>query len=56
MAADPPGPAKTPGEGETDVPPPLGTWNRIYALVLGALAVHTALDLRAPRRPVPPIA
>ena len=38
MAAEPP-----PGDAEQEVRPPLGTWNRLYALVLGVLVAEVAL-------------
>jgi hypothetical protein len=34
--------AEQPGRPE-DIPPPLGTWQRLYVLVLGALAFEIAL-------------
>ena len=40
MAAEPPGVAPSTGE---DIPPPLGTWARLYTLVLGTLAVEVFL-------------
>jgi len=40
MAAEPPATAPPPVE---DIPPPLGTWRRLYALVLGVLAVEIFL-------------
>jgi hypothetical protein len=41
MAAEPVLPPAA--DGEEDVPPPLGTWRRLYALVLGVLAVEVGL-------------
>jgi hypothetical protein len=41
MAADPG--ASPSGEDGEDVRPPLGTWNRLYLLVIGMLAVEIAL-------------
>jgi hypothetical protein len=38
MAAEPPS-----GEAEQEVRPPLGTWNRLYALVLGVAVLEVAL-------------
>ena len=38
--------ASVPGEADApleDPPPILGTWRRVYAVVLGALAVYVAL-------------
>jgi|GEM_PF-4404733 len=40
MAADKPATAAVP---QADVRPPLGTWGRLYALVLGVLAVEIFL-------------
>ena len=39
MAAEPP----AAGDAEREVRPPLGTWNRLYAVVLGVLCVEIAL-------------
>jgi hypothetical protein len=33
-------PAETPPAASEDVPPPLGSWSRLYTLVLGALAIE----------------
>ncbi len=38
----PPEPAE-PAAGPPEAPPPLGTWGRLYALVIAALAADIAL-------------
>ncbi len=35
--------AERPAAASEDIPPPLGTWPRLYALVLGVLLVEIAL-------------
>ncbi|MGO8971543.1 MAG: hypothetical protein ACLQDQ_18450 [Myxococcaceae bacterium] len=36
------GPAAAPGPVD-DIPPPLGTWRRLYAVVLGVLVLEIVL-------------
>jgi len=35
-------PVAVPGRNE-EIPPPLGTWGRLYAVVLGALALEIGM-------------